>query len=102
MSPDATYSIAVRVRRVTTEDAYVRVPVTDAVMAADLDADGHQHLDGGKVMAEARRLAAEGDAGWQVQEQDIAGRVSQCWRQGLSGFDLSDDLHVALAAEQRL
>jgi hypothetical protein len=71
MSPDATYSIAVRVRRVTTEDAYVRVPVTDEVMAADLDADGHRHLDGGKVMALARRLAAAGDAGWEVQEQDI-------------------------------
>ncbi|GAA3211340.1 hypothetical protein ACFO1B_34355 [Dactylosporangium siamense] len=69
--PDATYSIVVRVRRVTTEDAYVRVPVTDAVMAADLDADGHRHLDGGKVMAEARRLAGSGTAAWQVQEQEI-------------------------------
>jgi hypothetical protein len=37
----------------------------------------------------------------QVQEEDIAGRVSQRWRQGLSGLDLSDDLHVALAAKQR-
>jgi hypothetical protein len=69
--PDPTYSIVVRVRRVTTEDAYVRVPVTDAVMAAEPDADGHDHLDGGKVMAQARLLAAAGDPGWQVQEQDI-------------------------------
>jgi hypothetical protein len=69
--PDATYSIVVRVRRVTSEDAYVRVPVTDAVVAADLDADGHQHLDGDKVMAEARRLAQTGVAAWQVEEQEV-------------------------------
>ncbi|MEV4508160.1 hypothetical protein AB0K00_04290 [Dactylosporangium sp. NPDC049525] len=71
MPPDPTYSIVVRVRRVTTEDAFVRVPVTDAVMAAEPDADGNDHLDGGKVMAEARRLAAAGDVEWLVQEQDI-------------------------------
>ncbi|MFC5006626.1 hypothetical protein ACFPIJ_53495 [Dactylosporangium cerinum] len=69
--PDATYSIVVRVRRVTTEDAYIRVPVTDAVVAAELDADGHRHLDGGKVMAEARRLAETGAGAWQVQEQAV-------------------------------
>lgn len=77
MPPDATYSIVVRVRRVTTEDAYVRVPVTDAVMAAEPDADGHLHLDGGKVMAEARRLAeaasgsGSAQVAWQVQERDV-------------------------------
>lgn len=71
MSTDATYSIAVRVRRVTTEDAYVRVPVTDAVLADDLDADGQHHLDGAKVMAEARRLAETGDTGWQVEERSV-------------------------------
>jgi hypothetical protein len=71
MPPDPTYSIVVRVRRVITQDAYVRVPVTDAVVAADLDADGHQHLDGGKVMAEARRLAATDDVAWRVEEQEI-------------------------------
>jgi hypothetical protein len=71
MPPDATYSIVVRVRRVITQDAYVRVPVTDAVMAAEPDADGNDHLDGGKVMAEARRMAEADDVAWLVQEQQI-------------------------------
>src|SRR5439155_21257033 len=67
----ASYSISVRVRRVTVEDGFVKVPVTDAVMNAEPTADGKYRLDGAKVMDEAARLAAH-LAEWRVEEQDVS------------------------------
>ena len=65
-----TYSVAVRIRRTTTEYAYVRVPVTDQVMQTDEsgaiteDENGHHHLDGAKVVATAVELANSPSVVW--------------------------------------
>jgi hypothetical protein len=53
-----TYSIQYRVQRVTTERAYVSVPVTHAVMGDD------GKLDVDKVRATALALAAEPAVRW--------------------------------------
>lgn len=66
----SAFSVSVRVRRVTTEEGYVSVPVTDAVLQDEPHPDGTRHLDGGKVMAEAVRRAAE-LARWNFEEQQI-------------------------------
>jgi hypothetical protein len=67
----ASYSISVRVRRVTIEEVYVKVPVDSSVMNPEPDADGSHRLDGGKVMAEATRLATH-LAEWHVEEQSVS------------------------------
>ncbi|MFG2692974.1 hypothetical protein [Kitasatospora sp. NPDC048407] len=56
-----SYSISVRLRRTTVEEAYVSVPVTDAVMQDEPDADGSQHLDAAKVFAVALELGASAE-----------------------------------------
>ncbi len=58
------YSISVRLRRVITEEAYVKVPVTD-----ELIVDGH--LDGQKVFAEAVRLGGAASTGWHPESYDV-------------------------------
>jgi hypothetical protein len=58
----ATYSIQYRVQRITTERAYVQVPVTGAVMSVD---DGKLDVD--KVRAAALALAAEPGVKWHVE-----------------------------------
>ena len=70
MTEQKTYSISVRVRRVTTEEGYVRVPVTDAVMADAREPDGKFHLDGQKVFAEAVKISAVLDT-WTVEDREI-------------------------------
>jgi hypothetical protein len=70
MTEPRTYSINVRVRRVTTEEGYVSVPVTDAVMADAPEPDGKFHLDGKKVFAEAVKMGAVLDS-WTVEDQSV-------------------------------
>jgi hypothetical protein len=61
-----TYSIQYRVQRVTTERAYVQVPVTGAVMSID---DGKLDVD--KVRAAALALAAAPDVRWFAEAMAI-------------------------------
>lgn len=68
--PNPSYSISVRLQRVITEQCYVSVPVSDAVMQADPDSDGNWHLDTEKLFTEAIRLGGElGD--WRIEERQI-------------------------------
>jgi hypothetical protein len=66
-----SYSISVRLRRVTMEEGYVSVPVTDAIMQREIQADGTYRIDPDKLVAEAARLGAE-LTDWQVEEQQIS------------------------------
>jgi hypothetical protein len=70
MTELSSYSISVRLCRITTEEAYVSVPVTEALMQSEPDADGAFHLDDAKVVAEAVAMGSRLSS-WQVEEQDI-------------------------------
>lgn len=76
MTEPASYSIAVRVRRVTAEEGYVRVPVDASVMNPEPEADGTYRLDGEKVMVRALQLAAE-PTEWRLEEQSLSIHPSQ-------------------------
>lgn len=60
-----------RVQRTTVEQAYVSVPVTDAVMQDEPAADGSYRLDGEKLFAAAVELG-RGVATWQLEEREVA------------------------------
>ena len=64
MPDPATFSISVRVQRVTTESAHISVPVTVDLMQTDSDGEvivneqGNSSLDAKKVFAQAIELSA--------------------------------------------
>jgi hypothetical protein len=66
-SPE-TYSIRVRVRRVTIEDAYVAVPVTDAIIKPHPDGTGR--IDGDLLEAEARRIGNDPRTEWKFESTE--------------------------------
>jgi len=70
------YSILVRVQRTTTEEAYVSVPVDEAIMQPEPTADGTLRVDVHKLWAEAVRLAGEYDQ-WVVEDLHIAPHPTQ-------------------------
>jgi hypothetical protein len=65
-----SYSIAVRLQRVTVEECHVSVPVTDAVLRPEPDENGERFLDPEKVFAAALALGAE-QADWRAEEQSM-------------------------------
>lgn len=65
------YSISVRLQRTTTEECYVSVPVTDALMQDETDTDDMQRLDGEKVLAAAVQLGKEA-TDWLPEAQTIS------------------------------
>ena len=60
-----TYSIALHLRRVIYEDAYVAVPVTDAIMKPN--GDGTGTVDYEAFVAEAVKLGEYPGVDWQVE-----------------------------------
>lgn len=73
--PTKTYSVSLRLRRVTYEDAYVSVPVTDAVLRTDND--GQQKLDGQGVFDEGIRMSSDPRVEWRVESSEIEVHPSQ-------------------------
>jgi len=67
-SNEKTFSIAFRLRRIVYEDAYVSIPVTEAVMKSEPEADGTRRLDTDKLIAEAIALGKNEAAEWCVEE----------------------------------
>ncbi len=61
-----TYSIALRLRRVTYEDAYVAVPVTDAIVK--MNDNGTGSIDTEAFVAEAIRIGGDGRVEWKIEE----------------------------------
>ncbi len=64
-----TYSVMVRLRRTTHEDAYVAVPLTESVMGAK--EDGSFGLDPEALLAEAARLGRDARVQWAVESGEI-------------------------------
>ena len=60
-----TYSVQLRLRRVTYEDAYVSVLIDEKVMQEQEDGTGR--IDFEKFVAEAVRISATSDVDWQVE-----------------------------------
>jgi hypothetical protein len=61
----STYSIALRMRRTIYEDAYIAVPVTDAVVKKK--EDGSLGVDPAALMAEGIRISRDDRVEWQVE-----------------------------------
>ena len=61
-----TYSIALRLRRVIYEDAYVAVPVTNAIMKANDDGTGS--IDFEAFVAETIRIGENEGVDWKFEE----------------------------------
>ncbi len=70
-----TYSIALRLRRVTYEDAYVAVPVTDAILKRD--DDGEMRLDFDRFVAAAIRIGGDPRVEWRVESSDMEAHPTQ-------------------------
>ncbi len=60
-----TYSIMLRILRVTYEDAYIAVPVTNALMKKK--EDGSFELDVDALVSEALRISDAQQVEWQVE-----------------------------------
>jgi len=60
-----TYSIALRLRRITYEDAYIAVPVNDAIVRKA--EDGSLRVDSQAMIAEGIRISQDGRVEWQVE-----------------------------------
>jgi hypothetical protein len=65
-----SYSVSVRLQRLTTEECYVSVPVTQAVMQDQPDSDGVFHLDGNKVFEVAIQIGQESGT-WTSEDQQV-------------------------------
>jgi hypothetical protein len=61
-----TYSLTLRVRRTTYEDAYVSVPVTSAILKQK--EDGTLGIDFEAFVAEAVRISQDPRVEWKVEE----------------------------------
>ncbi|MEV0131010.1 hypothetical protein AB0H83_21425 [Dactylosporangium sp. NPDC050688] len=68
--PQRTYSISVRLQRTTTEEAYLSVPVDEAIMKDEAASDGSYRIDPVKLWAEAIRLAGE-SADWTTEARQV-------------------------------
>lgn len=75
MSKPITHSIQARVRRVTIEDAFVAVPVTEAVLKEQ--PDGSFRLDGEAVFRQATRIAADPRVPWQAESIELVPHPTQ-------------------------
>lgn len=65
------YSIALRLRRVTYEDAYVEAPATGAIVKANDDGTGS--IDVEAVVAKAIRIGQDDRVQWMIEETQVEG-----------------------------
>lgn len=88
-----TYSIRLRLRRVTYDDAYIAVPVTTAILTQQ--EDGTFRIDPEALAREAMRIGTNPRVEWQVEEtlvepHPVQGPLPE-GRECLDGFyDLPD------------
>jgi hypothetical protein len=81
-----SYSVALRVRRVTYEDAYVSVPVTDAILK--VKEDGSRGIDFEKFVAEGLRISKDSKVEWQIEESKSEPHpIQQAPPEGRTSFD---------------
>ena len=64
-----TYSIMLRLQRVTYEDAYVAVPVTDRILMQK--EDGSTGIDFDAFVAEAKQISQDARTEWVVESTQV-------------------------------
>ena len=81
-----THSIALHLRRTIHEDAFVAVPVTNAILQRN--EDGTTSIDFEAFVAEAIRVSQSEGVDWQVEESKIEPHPVQCpLPEGRRSFD---------------
>jgi hypothetical protein len=82
--------IALRLRRITHEDAYIHVPVTDAIMKPK--EDGTFRIDPEAFVAEAIRLSSSPKVEWRVEHAAVEPHPTQQPRPAdRRAFDVHDE-----------
>jgi hypothetical protein len=72
-----TYSVSLRLRRITVEYAYVSVPVTDAIMQTDdhgelkTDEKRYTRIDVEKMVQRGIDIARSGQTRWYPEEEKV-------------------------------
>jgi hypothetical protein len=64
-----TFSVSVRLQRVTTETAHVSVPLSQELFSAN--SDGSETIDGQKVIAAAIELGRQLETRWSVEGEVV-------------------------------
>jgi hypothetical protein len=72
-----SYSFLLRLRRVTTEDAYVYVPVTSQLMQPEPEADGTFRMNPEAFLAEALRIGQDSRVEWRVEATETEPHPTQ-------------------------
>lgn len=86
----STFSIVLRLRRVTCEDAYVAVPVTDAIMRPR--PDGGMGVDPDALLAEGIGIGLDSRVEWQLEFSKIEVHpTQQAVPEGRTKFDAFHD-----------
>jgi hypothetical protein len=67
--PEATYSISLRLRRITVEYAYVNVPVVGDVVKPDEQGVGR--IDGAELTRRAVEMGQRSEVAWYREEQRV-------------------------------
>ncbi|MBH8558721.1 hypothetical protein [Hymenobacter negativus] len=73
-----SYSVQLRLRRVTYEDSYVAVPIDEKVLLRH--EDGTDRIDFEKLVAEAIRISNVPGTDWQVESREIDAHPTQAAR----------------------
>jgi len=75
MSEERTSSIQLRLRRISYEDAYVAVPVTDAII--EMQPDGTGRINFEAFVAQAVRICGDSRVQWQLESSEVAPHPEQ-------------------------
>ena len=88
-----TFSIALRLRRVVYEDAYVTVPITHAMMKSQ--PDGSTGIDMDAFLAEGIRIGQDRHIEWCIESSNLeAHPIQQIAPEGRKTFDALFDEHA--------
>jgi len=92
------YSISLRLRRVVYEDAYVAVPVTDAIMKPK--PDGSMGIDPELLWAEGIRISQDSRVEWQAESAKTEPHpIQMAPPEGRYQFYAIDDAGASCAGE---
>jgi hypothetical protein len=68
-SEEATYSVSFRLQRITTEDAFVSVPISADTTV--MQSDGKGRLDVPKMVQKAIQMGQAPDVLWKIESQNV-------------------------------
>jgi len=71
MAEPKSYSISMRLRRVTVEEAFVSVPLNEEVLEPAVEGLAHRHVDGEKVVKVALELGRHPKTCWILEGQPV-------------------------------